>query len=167
MNTNDVFKEHLVGRKSNSKDLIKKIGVVLAAIVLVIIGASLVPSLAIFLALALGWIAYFLLRRFNVEFEYIFTNGELDIDKIYNKLKRKHVLTIDVRQFVVMVQMNNPSLKSELGNINKVLDYSAGEVSDTTYAAVYEDDGNRIQLIFDPNEAIFKAIKMYIPRKIK
>lgn len=167
MNINDVFKEHLVARKSNSKDLIKKIGIIIGAIVLLIIGGAFVPSVAIFLALGLGWIAYVLIRRFNVEFEYIFTNGELDIDKIYNKLKRKHALTVDVRSFVVMVSMQNPSLNSELGKINKILDYSTGMVTDTTYAAVYEDDGNRIQLIFDPNEAILKAIKAYIPRKIK
>lgn len=167
MNANDVFKEQLVARKSNAKDLVKKVGVVLGAIILLIVGATFVPSIAIFLALGLGWVAFVLIRRFNLEFEYIFTNGELDIDKIYNKLKRKHALTVDVRSFVVMVQMNNPSLKSEIGNITKVLDYSAGEVTDSTYAAVYEDDGQRIQLIFDPNEEIFKAIKMYIPRKIK
>lgn len=167
MNTNDVFKEQLVARKSNAKDLVKKVGVVLGAIVLLLVGAMFVPSIAIFLALGLGWVAFVIIRRFNLEFEYIFTNGELDIDKIFNKLKRKHALTVDVRSFVVMIQMNNPSLKSEIGNITKVLDYSAGEVTDSTYAAVYEDDGQRIQLIFDPNEAIVKAIKMYIPRKIK
>jgi len=167
MNSNDVFKEQLVARKSNSKDLLKKIGIVLAAIVLTIIGASLAPSVALFIAAGLGWVAFILIRRFNVEFEYILTNGELDIDKIFNKLKRKHALTVDVRSFVVMVSMKNPSAKSEIGNISKVLDYSTGTITDSTYSGVYENDGERIQLIFDPNEEIFKAIKMYIPRKIK
>lgn len=167
MNTNDVFKEQLVARKNNTQDLLKKIGIVLAAIALTLIGATFLPEFALFLAVGLGWVAFVLIRRFNLEFEYIFTNGELDIDKIFNKLKRKHALTVDVRSFVVMVSMNNPSAKSEIGNVSKVLDYSAGVVTDTTYSAVYENDGDRIQLIFDPNEEIFKAIKMYIPRKIK
>jgi hypothetical protein len=91
----------------------------------------------------------------------------LDVDKIYNKLKRKHALTIDVRSFLLMIKMNNPDLKSELGNINQVIDYSTGEVTDMTYAAVYESDGKRIQLIFEPNETLFHSIKAFIPRKIK
>jgi len=167
MNNNDVFKEQLIVRKSNSKDLVKKIGIVLGAAIVLIIGATFLPAVTPVLAIGLAWVAFVLIRRFNIEFEYIFTNGELDIDKIYNKIKRKHALTVNVRSFAVMVSMKNSSLKSELGNISKVLDYSTGEVTDSTYAAVYEDDGNRIQLIFDPNEAIFEAIKMYIPRKIK
>lgn len=167
MNINDVFKEQLVSRKTNSKDTMKKIGMILLGVVIIALISLVFPAFSIVSVIFVGWIEFVLIRRFNLEFEYIFTNGELDIDKIYNKLKRKHALTIDVRSFVVMTKMNNPALKSEIGNINQVVDYSTGEITDSTYAAVYEQEGKRIQLIFEPNETLFNAIRAYIPKKIK
>lgn len=168
---NDVFKEQLVARESNSADLLKKMGVVFAGIVIifalgmipVIVNFGLIP----FILVAVGWGALIIIRRFNVEYEYIFTNGELDIDKIFNKSKRKSALSIDVRKFVVMVNRNRSDLNSEIGNINETLDYSTGNLKENSYAAVFEKDGKRVMLLLDPNEVMLDAIKMYIPRKVK
>jgi hypothetical protein len=167
MNNNDIFKEQLVARKNNGKDTLKQIGIVLLGVILIFVGSITIPSLFVPIVLVVGVAVFVIIKRFNLEFEYIFTNGELDIDKIYNKLKRKHTLTIDVRRFIVMIQMTNPSLKSEIGNISKVIDYGKGQITESSYAAIYEDDGKRVQLIFDPNETLIKGIHTYIPRKIK
>lgn len=168
---NDVFKEQLVKRESNFTDLMKKIGVAILGVVVILV-TSMIPTvldlgILPFIVIAVGWGTIILIRRFNVEYEYVFTNGELDIDKIFNKSKRKSALSIDVRQFVVMVNRNRADINSEIGNINQTLDFSSGILKEDSYAAVYEKDGKRTLLLFDPNEVMFDAIKMYISRKIK
>lgn len=170
MSYNDVFKEQLVSRKNTPKDTLKKIGLIVAGVLLALV--SFMPFIAqfgltIIIIAIIIWVEIILLRRFNVEFEYSLTNNELDIDKIFNRYKRKHVFSLDIRSIIVMLPMNHPSFKSEVGNVTKIFDFSEGTISDTTYAAVFERDGQRNQLIFDPNEMLFSAIKMYIPKKIK
>lgn len=170
MSYNDVFKEQLVTRKKTPKDSLKKIGLIIGGILLSLL--ALLPIVAQFglsipVIAVIIWVEILMMRRFNVEFEYSLTNTELDIDKIFNRYKRKHAFSLDIRSIVVMLPMNHPSFKSEVGNITKVYDFSEGQVSDTTYAVVFERDGQRNQLVFDPNEVLFNAIRLYIPKKVK
>lgn len=167
MNYNDVFNEQLVKKKMNGTDIIKGVGMVAAGLVIIFASAFIIPGAMLFIAAAVIVGEVFFIRRLNLEFEYAFTNGDLDIDTIYNQTKRKNSLSIDVRNFIVMIKVNDPNFKSEVGNITEVKNFGTGVVTDTTYAAVYEQDGKRIQLVFDPNEQVFNGIKMYIPKKIK
>jgi len=167
MSYNDVFKEQLISRKKNIKDYLMITGLIIIGIVLFVLVSLLLPSFSIPVIAIIIWIEIILIRRFNVEYEYILTNNELDIDKIMNRNGRKHVRTFNIKNFHVVIPINSPSFKSEVGNINKVLDYGKGVITETSYAAVIEEEGKRIQLTFDPNETLLKAMKMYIPRKIK
>ena len=166
---NDVFKEQLVSRKSGKQDLLKKVGLIAAGVLLVLIGMF-IPILASFflpivVIVVIGEI--FLLNKFNIEYEYIFTNGDLDIDRITNKSKRKRALSVNVKKFITMVPANNPAYEREVSNFTKLMDVSSGEVNERTYIAIYEQDSARTKLIFEPNEQLFEAIKNYIPRIIK
>ncbi len=167
MNYNDVFNEQLVAKKNTMIDNLKRGGVILLGLLIILAVSLFLPAITPFVAVAVVWGGFIIMKRLNVEYEYAFTNGELDIDKIFSKSSRKHAFTVDIRSFVVMIQVNNPNFKSEIGNINETKDFSTGEVTDSTYAAVYEHDGKRIKLLIDPNEQLLKAMKMYIPRKIK
>ena len=42
-------------------------------------------------AIALGVACYFVIPKTDLEYEYLFVNGELDIDMIMSKSKRKRV----------------------------------------------------------------------------
>lgn len=167
MNYNDVFNEQLVAKKNTMMDNLKRVGVILAGLLIVFAVSLILPAVTLFVAAGVIWGIFIIMKRFNVEYEYAFTNGDLDIDKIFSRSTRKHAFTVDIRNFVVMIQVNNPNYKSEIGNINETKDFSTGVVADSTYAAVYEQEGKRIQLLIDPNEQLLKAMKMYIPRKIK
>ena len=49
-------------------------------------------------AVALGIAAYFIIPGTDLEYEYLFVNGELDIDKIMAKSKRKKAKTVDLTE---------------------------------------------------------------------
>ena len=51
------------------------------------------------------WAANKFIRLQNIEYEYIVTNGELDVDKIMGRSKRKRLVTADARNFEVFAPM--------------------------------------------------------------
>ena len=166
---NDVFNEQLVSRKSNQKDLIQKIGIGAAGALIIFVAMS-IPLLQSFLLPIVAVVAVgvvFLFRRYNIEFEYVFTNGDLDVDRIINKSRRKHALSVNVRSFETMVPVNKKEYENEVSRFTKLYDFSSGVVSDTTYAVIFEQDKQRVKMIFEPNEQMFKAIRTFVPRVVK
>lgn len=166
---NDVFNEQLVARGANQKDLLKKIGIGAVGALIVFVSMN-IPQVATFIPMILIAVVagiVFLFRRYNIEYEYVFTNGDLDIDRIINKSRRKSALSVNVRSFETMVPMNNKDYEREVSNYTKLMDFSSGTVKDNTYAVIFEQDKNRVKMIFEPDEQMFKAIRSYIPRVIK
>lgn len=166
---NDVFNEQLVARKPNQKDLLKKVGiigvgiiVIFAALTIEFLMAFIVP---VIIVIIVGVV--FLMRRYNIEYEYVFTNGELDIDRITNKSRRKQVLSVNVKSFETMVPAGNKNYESEISHFTKLYDFGSGTVTENTYIAIFDKDKERVKMIFEPNEQMFKAIRAYIPRIIK
>ena len=92
----DSFLEYMIEQKRKPIVKLKKALIYIAAIflslilsfILMLISAQAVSMIPITI-LALLYGAYYINCSFNVEFEYILTNGELDIDKISNKKRRK------------------------------------------------------------------------------
>ncbi|MDR1665348.1 MAG: hypothetical protein LBR83_10600, partial [Clostridiales bacterium] len=79
---NDVFKEQIVKRKATTADMAKKVGLVVAVIAVFFIASSIqvLFQFALYITVAAAFGAYVLMGRLNLEYEYIYTNGELDID---------------------------------------------------------------------------------------
>ena len=49
-------------------------------------------------AIALGVACYFVIPKTDLEYEYLFVNGELDIDMIMSKSKRKRVKSLQLAE---------------------------------------------------------------------
>ena len=97
----DSFKEQIVRKIPTTKDrtmkfLIMTAGIFLAAGILLFsfFYLPMVAAFSLFIAIALIYGAFYLAQRFNVEYEYIFTNGEMDVDKIIAQRSRKRLVTI-------------------------------------------------------------------------
>ncbi len=166
---NDVFNEQLIARQPNKKDFLKKVGIIIAGVVLILV-AMMIEAITAFILpiiIIIGFLVFHFNRRLNLEFEYIFTNGDLDVDKILYKTKRKHVLSVNVKDFITMVPLSNKEYEHEVSRYTKFYDFSSGTINENTYGVIYEHGKERIKLIIEPNEQLFKAIKAYIPRVIK
>ena len=165
----DVFKEQLVRKAVTPKDTAKRFGIVAAAVVVVFICMSIqfIQPFWIFIAAAAGFGAYFFISRLNIEYEYIFTNGELDIDVIYNKSNRKRLFSSAVKQFEIMAHVQDTAHTREMSNVSETKDYSSGIVGANTYAFVTSYKGKRLKIIFEPNEMMIKAFSTVLtPRKL-
>ena len=62
--------------------------------------------------------AYKLIKNSSIEYEYILTNNELDIDKIIAKSARKRMLTVNFREIEICANILDESKRNEYNNSN-------------------------------------------------
>ena len=65
-------------------------------------------------------------RNLNVEYEYVFVNGDLDIDKIMNKARRKRMFSVDADQMELLAPVGAVEL----------MQYKKIKSTDTTVNAI-------------------------------
>lgn len=161
----DIFIEQLVKKETKSSDKIKTILYFLTATILSFV--SLIYLGFIFpLVLAGSFFgAIYLSSLNNVEYEYIFTNTELDIDAIYNKQRRKRKISTDLKQSTLITYFNNKQYENA-HNDAKVLDFSSGANYQNVYYIITNIDNKKVKLLFEPNEEMISALEKKLSRNI-
>lgn len=76
----DFYTEQLIKKATDSKDTLKKVGLIALTVVSVLL--VFVIPVGIILPVVMIVIDVLMFRNLNVEYEYVFVNGDLDIDKI-------------------------------------------------------------------------------------
>ncbi len=117
------------------------------------------------LALATGFGAYFVNYFTDLEYEYLYLDKELVVDKVMAKTKRKRVATYSLDRIEVLAPIKSYHLDNYKNRNVKAKDYSIGEElqPDLRYVLYYE--GNE-KVIFSPSEELVKAMKTVAPRKV-
>lgn len=159
---NDVFNEQLVKKEKTVADLMQFSLIWAVTAVLSIVVNLFIPYVGMMIAVLIIWAGLHFSGKVNKEFEYIFTNGDLDIDIIYNKAKRKRAITLDTTKILEMKKVADKERSKE--GFDKILDYSSGKPSDNLYALIYHVDYKKARIFIEPNDAIRKAIYQYAPR---
>ena len=160
-----VFKEQLVKRRQTRKDSMKRFGLMSGVFVITVIAFTAIPPFAPFIMFAAGFGAWFLMSYLKIEYEYAFTDGELDIDIIYNRSRRKRVFSARVNEIDIMAHVEDDRHKHEFNSAQETRDYSSGVVNNDTYAFLINYRGTRLKVIIEPNEVMLKAIASVLTRR--
>jgi hypothetical protein len=170
----DVYIEYLVKQKKSAQTTVLKVLIVIAVIIFTFIMLSLSLQYSgvsfIFLCLIAGAIfgTWFLFTSLKLEFEYIVTNGEMDVDKIIGQRKRKRLTTIRFKDMEVMAPTNG-NHKNEFENkaVKKTVDASSSLNDKGTYFIISRTEKyGTVRLIFNPDERIIKNAQAVAPRKV-
>lgn len=159
----DVYVECLVPAKASG--LVKVLKVVLLILTVLFFFAMLVFPVAILLAIASGVGFYFANLNSKVEYEYLYLDRELTVDKILSQTKRKRVAVYSIDRMEIFAPINSWHLDSFKNRNVKIVDYSVGQElqPDLRYAMYYEGG---VKMILSPSEAMVKALKNVAPRKV-
>lgn len=76
-----------------------------------------ISPISTILLIVLGYLVYYLISLRKIEYEYAFTNGELDIDKIIAQRKRKRVFSASCRDFEAFGKLDSEKYTDEIKNI--------------------------------------------------
>lgn len=163
----DLYTELLIKRETPSGEKAMKAAMIVVTVLAGVAGI-LVHPLILILFLGMCVLDYFKFPAFDLEFEYLYVNGELDIDKIMSKQKRKRAESVSMEH----VELVAPSQSHELdyyrqnGSI-KVKDYSSGRQDARVYAMITSKEEKQEMILFEPDEVILNDMKRIAPRKVK
>ena len=162
---NDSYVECLVARKQNGLYPVAKV------ILIIILAIGLVLGLFgtyVFLipAILSALILFLLLPNMNLEYEYLYINREISIDKIMNKEKRKTVINIELDKMELMCPLNSHELDSYKARKIKITDYSSKDKDAKIFVLVCRMNNEDKLIAIEPNEEMLKAIKSIAPRKV-
>ena len=162
----DLYSELLVKKKQTGKDLVVKYGLNALTVILhigrVILNGHLQDT-----AIALGVACYFVIPKTDLEYEYLFVNGELDIDMIMSKSKRKRVKSLQLAEADLVAPLNSHRMDYYNGNQKmKIMDFSSGIEDHKRYAMITRDSGETCKVILELDDALANTMKNSAPSKV-
>jgi hypothetical protein len=168
----DSFKEQIVKKENTQRDSVKRVFIMIGSIALacalflivLTISANYV-MIGVLLAGVSLYVGFYMLQNMDIEYEYIFTNGDLDIDKIIAQRNRKRLVTIKVNDAVAVGEVDDSfSVDSD-----KTLVYASacsGEYKDYYINVKHKSLGDTT-LVFSPDEDMLRMIKTHLPRTLR
>ena len=153
-------------RVTATDTLIKVVAIVVIAVA-VLYGFLFNKMLITLLGVVGAFVAYTMLPRLNVMYEYVFCDGQLDFDKIMAGEKRKHMYRLDFEQVLIMAPVNSHALDSYKNNNTAAkLDFTSLEKDRKVYCIVVSTGQQMTLVYFEPNEKMVSYIKQKAPRKV-
>lgn len=161
---NETYVECLVKRKTPGYMSFLKILLIMLTVGFVLVG--MVFIIALIPAILFGVAAYFVYMNTDLEYEYLYLDRELTVDKVMAKSKRKRaaVYSLDKMEIVAPVKswhLDNFKNRQTCKNV----DYSSGEEKQPDKRFVFYYEGNQ-KVIFEPSEEMVKAMQFVAPRKV-
>lgn len=162
----DTFFEQIIHIRKTGGTLFGIIGIWFLAILLstVLFLSYILGSLTIIAVFGIFWGAWKLTSCFNTEYEYIITNGTMDIDKIINKSSRKRMCTMELSG-VSRLEKFNIGL---INNIDKKMLVVACNLDhpDAYYMVCDREGKGAIHIVFAPEERLKGAMIKFMPKFI-
>ena len=129
----------------------------------VLLGFFLLPAMII--AVLLGVAGYFVYLNSDVEYEYLYVDKELTVDKVMAKSRRKRVATYDLGKIEILAPIKSWHLDNYKNRTDKTVDYSSGEEKQPDRRFAFFYDGKQ-RVLIEPNEEMIKAMQTVAPRKV-
>lgn len=162
---NDSYAECLVRRKipmySNVVNIV--MGVVTVICVLLALSTNVIGMI---LLLVSGGVTYLLYRNSRVEYEYLYVDKILSVDKILGRVKRKSAWEGKMDDIQVIAPSGSHVLDEYKQAGSKVLDFSSQLPGAKTYTAVIRTGAETIKLIFEPDDKMLQCFRQTAPRKV-
>lgn len=120
-----------------------------------------------FLFIAAVWYGVYRLSGIlHVEYEYIMTGDEIDIDRITDRRVRKRVLSVSAKNIEMLRPYEEAYLLDLQGDFKRV-DVSSGQKEAQRYFLIAPGkEGKKLFLVFEPGEKILERFSHYSPRNV-
>ncbi len=148
----------------------------LAKLLIVIAGLILASAVYLFLSIIFPAMlaiicvgGYYLFKLQNVEYEYAFTDGDFDVDKITGKRRRKQMLATNTKMIQVMAPYTK-EFESEVRDYQVVAqkDFSSSKNAAGRWFMIIENDEGKYEFVaFQPSPRMRRAMKPYLRMRMK
>lgn len=119
--------------------------------------------LIILVCVLVMFLAWKLIGRYFIEFEYSLTNGMIDIDKIMNAKKRKRLIAADCKTIEAYGKYNEKAHHNK--NYRQRI-MAANPNSNNLFCFVCSQEGKGTTLVvLEPNEKFMEALRIFLPKR--
>ena len=162
----DLYTEESIKKEKTGREMLIKAALI-AGTVLSVLSFMILGWIALILIAGFAVADYFIIPSLDLEYEYLYVNGELDIDKIMSKQKRKRVFSGDISALELMA----PSQSHELDHYRsrsdvKAKDFSSGKQDAKTFTMILKKEQGIEMVTFEPSDIILKDMKRMAPREV-
>ena len=161
----DLCKEILVKRVMTTAEKILRAVLIAVTVLCIAAGLMLWPFLPAGIVLAVG--CYFLVPGLDLEYEYLYVNGEIDIDKIMAKQRRKRCASYDVANLELAAPTGAAALDRYLQQKDvRVRDYTSRRPNVDSWTLVFNSRKGWEPVKLELDEEIIGDIRRRAPRKV-
>ena len=153
----------MVARKPSFIMQFLKILMIMLTVVFVLVGFIFLPGIPGLLLAALAAIgAYFAYLNASIEYEYLYVDKEISIDKVLAKSRRKKAASYSLEQMEIFAPLNSHRLDSYKNRQMKTIDYSSGIAAqpERRYMMIWNGD---TKLILEPNAEMVSKLREIYP----
>lgn len=162
----DLYSEWMIKRKRPVWASFAKGGLMTVTVLCILLSFTGVLWYMLLIGAGVGYLTYRLSLEWDLEFEYTFVNGELDIDKIMGKSKRKRCVVVDLECTEIVAPVNSHALDSFKNNKCKEYDFSSHMPEAKPYVIYATVKNEMSRILFEPNERMINDMRNVAPRKI-
>lgn len=161
----DVYVEWLIKRKTTLKDILLRAFSILLIIACVIV-FLLWGIIGLIGEMIACYLAFYMFKWTSIEYEYCYVAGDLSIDKVMGKYKRKRCATIDMNLVEVVAPRGHEALRQFENSKCGYKNYTSRMDLNTVYVMYYRKDSELIKVEFEPNSKMIDAMELQFPRKV-
>ena len=151
----DSFFEQIIKKKKTALDWLLTVLIIVAALAVLFAVFLFVPELMFIALVGVGYGAWWLITNQNVEYEYCVTNGDIDVDQIVARRKRKRLVSVAGRK-VEMLQPYDPA--APVGKYDRRVMAAPSLNAEGLWCFSYRSKKNGHTLVvFQPDERILRS----------
>lgn len=168
----DIFVEQIVKKPTDGKVWTIRVLIGLAMGILLALSLFvlfIIPIVGLAMAFGVFWGGFRLITNSDCEYEYIVTNGEIDVDKIIAQRKRVRLITAKAPTFEAFGEYtdNTPDTSADVTIVNAVGVNESSAETKTYYADFKHASAGNVRLIFSPEERVVDAITPFLSSQLK
>lgn len=102
-----------------------------------------------------------------IEYEYTFTNGDIDIAQVIENSRRKQILSVDIKNFEIIAPITYEGYSSVENNPGFQKKYEVYLNKDKKiYYGVFNKGSGRYIILFEPSKQMLDLFKLYRPKNV-
>ena len=156
----------MIKSKRSPMNLVLIVLMFVGIVVFSVLAVLLFEPLLFFVAFGAAAGAFALLKYGDLEHEYIWIEGQLDIDRIYGKSRRKNMARIDAEELLLIAPEGSGELTHYEQEASKRLNCSSRIPQNKKYKVAYNSSRGITVVTFEPDQNLLDLIRVRNGRKV-
>lgn len=165
----DVHIEDIIKRKPSNAARIFKIIFIILAVFCFCMAVLFIPIVFLIMAVVFAGLAYFYHNRIYVDYEYMYTNGDLSIDRVLNNIKRKRIVSMDMNDLEIVAPVGSDGLNGYSQKKLKSHDFTDHNSDSKVYCLIFRNqkNNNAEEMAFiNPSAELLDAMWQINPHQV-